>query len=718
MTSSIESAIPTSNAGEGVGNITNHKSDAKAGGQDDGINCTTGPRGSRTVFPAVATAVAAGGSDMDSGDIDVGSENSFYSNDGNSSILSRVTSFSQSTVNTITTTTATTTSSSPYPYWQEPIKVGYAFGAKKMTTMGVVMAEASRVQVIHEEPGEEEEQDEEGIKMEDTTHTTPSEHEKDLLLTSFGDVTENKDSDDGGRAKRVTVNNNPSTIPTNRNVKSFEDGKKDSCHSRTPTTGEQHKKLTSDALRDLAESTESVDGRNSTIISLKNTDETDIQHIVRYFRSNCSSAAGSLAGSMSETTTSTPTTAYGNGTSSCNVNVSPNGTMCHHTQQKRGRQRRKRSRYPVHISFVPLDCDQPLEDQHGGNFDLILHKLTEDILSCSLTTERDDLSGRSRNGSNSDLTVHYNNDASRKRVQALHDYHRDHDYCCLVDDPTNVQTVMSRSDIAHVLRECLRGVYSSSGIPVRSPRFVVIGNDSEESVMDSHVRCESNFLDGSISHSQAERLREQLLEEEIFTPIIVKPLIAAGTKQSHSMLIALRDSAIYKLPRKSIAQEYVNHNATLYKVYVLGDFVSVFDRPSLPNLTDDASSTATVDLVKFDSQRPYPKMKDFGLVGKTKKHTTSPCVKVTADEVRPIVDVLKRAFGLEMFGFDVLRGEDGGYLVVDVNYFPSYKEVEDFPFLLAQYLTQRVLEQRRNRREAEMTSNKLEQAPPPLANSI
>jgi glutathione synthase/RimK-type ligase-like ATP-grasp enzyme len=88
-----------------------------------------------------------------------------------------------------------------------------------------------------------------------------------------------------------------------------------------------------------------------------------------------------------------------------------------------------------------------------------------------------------------------------------------------------------------------------------------------------------------------------------------------------------------------------------------------------------------------------------------KDGTKAPSLQVTADEVRPIVNVLKNAFGLEMFGFDVLQGEDGEYLVVDVNYFPSYKEVKDFPFLLAQYLTQRVLEQRRKKREAEMSGN-------------
>jgi inositol-1,3,4-trisphosphate 5/6-kinase/inositol-tetrakisphosphate 1-kinase len=177
------------------------------------------------------------------------------------------------------------------------------------------------------------------------------------------------------------------------------------------------------------------------------------------------------------------------------------------------------------------------------------------------------------------------------------------------------------------------------------------------------------------------------------------------------MLIALQESAFVKLPSKSIVQEFVNHDATLFKVYVLGDFVSVYERHSLPNLPSDLSKAA-VDLVEFDSQRPYPKLSDFGLgcidtsnFKKEPVNSTLPqfsngdfpvYVPVTAEEVRPIVDVLKEAFGLELFGFDILRSsDDGEWLVVDVNYFPSYKEVPNFPSLLARYLTQRVLDQRR-----------------------
>jgi hypothetical protein len=76
---------------------------------------------------------------------------------------------------------------------------------------------------------------------------------------------------------------------------------------------------------------------------------TNLKHIVQYFQSSCLS----LALSMSKRTISTPTTA----------------TTFSYFQEKH--------HFPVPTSFGPLDPNLPLEEQHGGNFDLILHKLTK-----------------------------------------------------------------------------------------------------------------------------------------------------------------------------------------------------------------------------------------------------------------------------------------------------------------------------------------------------
>jgi hypothetical protein len=193
--------------------------------------------------------------------------------------------------------------SRPSAKCREPIVVGYAFGPKKMRSMGVVMAEASRVKVIHEVPEEDEE--EEAIENE---------------------------VDEEGCAE----------IPR----KSM-DSYARQYHKRAPST------LTSDALQDLAKDDsvmythqykKASSPLGTTVITLGNFNESsDLRHIVRYFRSNCSSAAESLA-SMSET-------------SGSNTLVSLNNTSSGSKNRRRGK-----THCPILISFVPLDPDQPLED--------------------------------------------------------------------------------------------------------------------------------------------------------------------------------------------------------------------------------------------------------------------------------------------------------------------------------------------------------------------
>lgn len=425
------------------------------------------------------------------------------------------------------------------------VVVGYAFGPKKMKSMGVVMAEASKAEVIPEE------------------------------------------EDSGDEDERLSCLQVPQTV--------------------VPVIGAEktiQSSLTTEAVRSFEKA---------------NSETATINGFLRHFRSTCSSNGGSVTETASSTPTTSATTA-------------------------------SRPRLSIQISFVPLDPNSPFEDQCGRDLDLILHKLTEDILSCSL-------------GNNDPL--------ARGRVERLSQYQKNHPNCCMLDDPASVMTLMSRCDIATRLHTCLKGVRTTSGKVVDAPKYIVVKEDTSQ-------------------------VRQQLSDVGLSLPLIVKPLVAAGTKESHHMTIAVKDSAIRNgIPPNSLIQEYVNHNQELYKVYVMGKKVHVYERASLPNLPSDVAEISTVDLVKFDSQHPYPQLKDFGILGYNDPQVTR-SIPVTPDEVMPVVDSLKKAFGLELFGFDILiSSQHNEWLVVDVNYFPSYKEVPDFPRQLANYLTQRVLRQRR-----------------------
>eukprot|EP01083_Nonionella_stella_P064915 169657_1 len=256
---------------------------------------------------------------------------------------------------------------------------------------------------------------------------------------------------------------------------------------------------------------------------------------------------------------------------------------------------------------------------------------------------------------------------------------------------------MSRSDIANTLFECLKGVTTRSKVPVRTPRFLIL----EKTLGEADVA-------------------NQIQSASFQYPLIVKPLTAAGTKSSHKMGVLMGSRGIEKVQGPCLLQEYANHDGLLYKVYVLGNKVWVFQRPSLPNLPIGESSSSQHDgksegkgYVEFDSQRPYPTLDDFGispLTASTEDLTekVEKCQdknKLTAAEIRPVANAIRKAFGLKLFGFDILVTEKEvlksvaesspkaeevkkEMLVVDVNYFPSYKEVTNFSQLLAQYLAQ------------------------------
>jgi inositol-1,3,4-trisphosphate 5/6-kinase/inositol-tetrakisphosphate 1-kinase len=519
--------------------------------------------------------------------------------------------------------------------------VGYVFGPKKMSTMGVVMAEASKTKLAS----------------------------SSLRLRKY-----------------ITMDtaHDPQLV-------------KEEDEAKTMRDFDSEPSLTLDRLRESQ-----LSSKNQVEIILDAGH--DLRNVVRRLQSSCSSCADSAststgtrtASTVSHMTSSTPTTHLYSSSSMSKSNRC--SSLTSPSQQ-----------IPIRVSFVPLDPEIPLEEQHGGRIDVILHKLTEDILVSSQWEQQQRQSEHQPahlKGDEANLPLDSAQAAAIRRVQRLCDFSARHG-CPLVDHPNDVQRLMNRAEIAETLQDCLQGVRSTSGRSVGAPKYAVLAKAQ---------------IDGQSA-------RDVIQQAKLKLPLMIKPLTAAGTKASHSMAVLLRPDALepnnlVSFPIPSLCQEYVNHDAWLYKVYVLGDFCSVHKRRSLPNLPtyDDSChrSDGSIDgilmnntksMVAFDSQRPYPRLRDFGYPSSTATTTTTatntstPCgfadtnsasrCPVTAEEVRPIVQALKSAFSLELFGFDVICASDNNsLLVVDVNYFPSYKEVPKFAALLAKYLTDRALERR------------------------
>eukprot|EP00563_Minutocellus_polymorphus_P004419 CAMPEP_0181043066 /NCGR_PEP_ID=MMETSP1070-20121207/12500_1 /TAXON_ID=265543 /ORGANISM="Minutocellus polymorphus, Strain NH13" /LENGTH=696 /DNA_ID=CAMNT_0023121351 /DNA_START=990 /DNA_END=3077 /DNA_ORIENTATION=- len=630
-----------------------------------------------------------------------------------------------------------------------PILVGYAFGPKKMSNMGVVMAEAS----------------------ESLSTVTMAATRVDVRPGNLNDVSPTMDP--ANRKKVLVKPSSSSAACEDETSQATHTTAASSSISPTPTPAPR---LTSAILEQKnatdckAESSFAVEDDNvSTTADAKEEEEINphptggikfsiaggpdgsgaggIRNIIRFFQSNCSSAASFADSSITD---STSTTAAGGGgmfrsasyadSATCSVSTDgaapkadPAGTgratagggggmfrsasyadsaTCSVSTDGAGTQSRSSRNgtriQAVRVSFVPIDLDLPLEEQHGGKFDAILHKMTEDILYLSKSTSAYGASsaGQTANDVASDENLPGPPTSEQaKRVGRLTEYKTGHPACCLVDHPFHVQALMSRSEIARILSRFLDGVTTRSGIPAGTPRFAVVNANDLANI-------------------------KNLAESAPFTfPMIVKPLPAAGTKASHHMLVVLNLQGLRRVHFPCILQEYENHGGVLFKVYVLGDTVRVFPRNSLPNLPrGEQGCTEHPGYVEFDSQRPYPGLNDFILpserdrsqpqprpkVGPDQKYSsssqpgpkydcqtnpasptgqypspTSPIKRrrvtvqdvsapitsprktkgiwhkwnnagltntklVTADEIRPIATALRKAFQLELFGVDIL----------------------------------------------------------------
>mmetsp|Transcript_8868 Transcript_8868/g.19904 ORF Transcript_8868/g.19904 Transcript_8868/m.19904 type:complete len:777 (-) Transcript_8868:237-2567(-) len=740
----------------------------------------------------------------------------------------------------------------PESFFLDNIIVGYAFGQKKMETMGLIMAEASKALSTFECSGTlssminkqrrpnnlpmQKQQNNDTMELfEESSMATMTTVAGGSMLTSLatGDSSEDVEKESVARTRY------------------FSDNDED---TRSVSSTYTRSSFISQRSQQKGSGSGTVNGIQLTFLP----DSSGFIHLVRTASSGGGGIGGegeSITGSSVATTSATTTTLgsyrkQGASTASCSsmptsfssslskeMNDSPFGvgSMVKQSQfssrrsNSSGCSNRSIRRHPIRVSFVPIDLDTPLEEQHGGKFDVILHKMTEDILSMSKMLRA---RGRScgdldqRVGNDDHETVHRmpgpdgmqplpapalaKADEDRnifestpsmtrqqarasRRIQRLNEYKQKvHPSCVLVDSPNNILAVMSRADMAEVLSRCLAGVTTKGGIPVRTPRFRVV---DEDSVLEVGNGSESTSMRTKPS------LPDEIENSGFEYPLIAKPLTAAGTKTSHHMGIVLARDGLQWLKTPCLLQEYANHGEKLFKVYVLGDSVWVFSRESLPNLpmgekhmSNDAESclmqgerSAGGDAslrspqkrprtesyveferpagsrcyVEFNSQRPYPKLSDFGIVSQAadneslfhkqddvisdrcgsprrkrqrpdgrilesydeKEHQQStPKIKldtinngtihgnpdlaryVTKDEIEPVTAALRGAFGLELFGFDVLvkhnqnnpvgNNDDKEILVVDVNYFPGYKEVPNFPSLLAQYLTQKAVESR------------------------
>ena len=100
-----------------------------------------------------------------------------------------------------------------------------------------------------------------------------------------------------------------------------------------------------------------------------------------------------------------------------------------------------------------------------------------------------------------------------------------------------------------------------------------------------------------------DKIMRMMSEAGFGFPVICKPVEACGTPNSHSMAVVVSASGLDLVRPPCIVQEYRDHGEIFFKVYVMGDEVMVFRRPSLPNLDALAWNQQNINREANESRR-------------------------------------------------------------------------------------------------------------------
>lgn len=302
----------------------------------------------------------------------------------------------------------------------------------------------------------------------------------------------------------------------------------------------------------------------------------------------------------------------------------------------------KRGAFPMNPSpnglmFLPLTFELPLQSQLQL-VDIVLHKATDEIISV-------DLSGSSES---------LNKITFSAGMQELQRYMEQDSDCLAIDPLDKIYPVLDRLKIQQILLG-LDALNKESCRAIRGPHFLKV----------------NGFNDPDLAQS--------LSEAKLSLPSIVKPQVACGVADAHSMAITFRveDFKDLNVPLPAIVQEYVDHSSTIFKIYVLGEQVFYAVKKSIPNadVLTKSSERNEVRPLLFDSLKSLPTS--------TGHSTGADSIKtnVNSFDLELVTDAanwLARKLDLTIFGFDVVIQEGtGDHVIVDVNYLPSFKEVPD-----------------------------------------
>ncbi|KAI8091036.1 inositol-tetrakisphosphate 1-kinase [Gilbertella persicaria] len=298
------------------------------------------------------------------------------------------------------------------------------------------------------------------------------------------------------------------------------------------------------------------------------------------------------------------------------------------------------------IRIIHIDLSMPIEDQ--GKLDLVVHKMTDLVAKI----ERGDTE-------------------AEKLYQRFIKYSKEHPEVIVIDAWPNIEKVLDRMSLYHHTKLC-----AARDMIEGKPLFHVPKSFALDSVRDWKNDMDIKF------------------------PAMCKRRTACSSTEAHQMILIPSKQGMphieqYIKDDSVILQEFIQHDGVIVKVYVADGQITASTRPSFKNLDQ------TADVVHFDSQTLPKKFetnvelsddldKVFLRTDPTDIHIYKESL-LDGNKLQKIADSLYRQLGLTFFGFDVLlQTKTNAYYVVDVNYFPSFKNVDNFHYMFVDILKKRL----------------------------
>ncbi|CAL1575153.1 unnamed protein product [Knipowitschia caucasica] len=273
------------------------------------------------------------------------------------------------------------------------------------------------------------------------------------------------------------------------------------------------------------------------------------------------------------------------------------------------------------IEVVQLDLSQPLEEQ--GPLDVIIHKLTDLILEAD-----------------------QNDSQAMLLVQRVQDYIDAHPKTIVLDPLPAIRTLLDRCKSYQLVHRIENSMQDDR---ICSPLFMVLNGE-----------CSADVL-------------RQIQERGLTFPFICKTRVAHGTN-SHEMAIIFNEEDLKDVKPPCVIQSFINHNAVLYKVFVVGDSHTVVERPSLKNFP---SGPADRKAIFFNSHNVSKPESSSDLTSRDNVEGVSQ--PPNTEVIRELCRSLRQALGVSLFGIDVIiNNQTGQHAVIDINAFPGYEGVPEF----------------------------------------